>query len=61
MVRVFGADADGMEADPALPCHAGLTMQAVTHEPGMQAGRIRARRYHRERAAVSPADGPGHR
>ena len=29
---------------------------AVTHELGMQAGRIRARRYHRERAAVSLAD-----
>jgi PIN domain nuclease of toxin-antitoxin system len=49
MVRVFGADADGMEADLALLCHAGLTVQAVTHELGMQAGRIRARRairYH---------------
>ena len=56
MVRVFGADADGMEADLALLCHAGLTVQAVTHELGMQAGRIRARRYHRERAAVSLAD-----
>jgi hypothetical protein len=30
MVRVFGADADGMEADLALLCHAGLTVQAVT-------------------------------
>jgi len=56
MVRVFGADADGMEADLALLCHAGLTVQAVTHELGMQAGRIRARRYHRECAAVSLAD-----
>ena len=56
MVRVFGADADGMEADLALLHHAGLTVQAVTHELGMQAGRIRARRYHRQRAAVSLAD-----
>jgi predicted nucleic acid-binding protein len=56
MVRVFGADADGVEADLALLCHAGLTVQAVTHELGMQAGRIRSRRYHRERAAVSLAD-----
>ena len=58
MVRVFGADADGMEADLALLCHAGLTVQAVTHELGIRAGRIRARRYHRERerAAVSLAD-----
>ena len=37
------------EADLALLCHVGLTVQAVTHELGMQAGRIRARRYHRER------------
>jgi bifunctional DNA-binding transcriptional regulator/antitoxin component of YhaV-PrlF toxin-antitoxin module len=56
MVRVFGADPDGLEADLALLCHAGLTVQAVTHELGMQAGRIRARRYHRERASVSLAD-----
>jgi PIN domain nuclease of toxin-antitoxin system len=56
MVRVFGADADGVEADLALLSHAGLTVQAVTHELGLQAGRIRARRYHRERAAVSLAD-----
>ena len=56
MVRVFGADEDGIEADLALLWHAGLTMQAVTQELGMQAGRIRARRYHRERSAVSLAD-----
>ena len=56
MVRVFGADADGMEADLALLGHAGLTFQAVTYELGLQAGRIRGRRYHRERAAVSLAD-----
>ena len=56
MVRVFGADADGMEADLALLRHAGLTVQAFTHELGMQAGRIRARRYHRQRAAVSLAN-----
>jgi predicted nucleic acid-binding protein len=56
MVRVFGADPDGIEGDLALLCHAGLAVQAVTHELGMQAGRIRARRYHRERAAVSLAD-----
>ena len=31
-------------------------MQAVAHELGMQAGRIRSRRYHRERAAVTLAD-----
>jgi predicted nucleic acid-binding protein len=56
MVRVFDADPDSLEADLALLCHAGLTVQAVTHELGMQAGRIRARRYHREHASVSLAD-----
>jgi PIN domain nuclease of toxin-antitoxin system len=56
MVRVFDADPDGLEADLALLSHAGMTVQAVTHELGMEAGRIRARRYHRDRAAISLAD-----
>jgi predicted nucleic acid-binding protein len=56
MVRVFGADPDGLEADLALLSHTGMTVLAVTGELGMEAGRIRARRYHRERAAVSLAD-----
>lgn len=56
MVRVFGHDADGIEADLALLSHAGMTVQAVTHELGMEAGRIRSRRYHRQRAAISLGD-----
>jgi predicted nucleic acid-binding protein len=56
MVRVFGADPDVLEADMALLNHAGMTVLAVTTELGMEAGRIRARRYDRERAAVSLAD-----
>jgi PIN domain nuclease of toxin-antitoxin system len=56
MVRVFKADPDSVDADLALLNHAGLTVQAVTDELGMEAGRIHARRYHRERAAVSLAD-----
>lgn len=56
MVRVFGADPDNIEADLALLCHAGLTVLAVSYELGMEAGHIRARRYHRDRAAVSLAD-----
>jgi PIN domain nuclease of toxin-antitoxin system len=56
MVRVFGADPDEIEADLALLCHAGATMLPVSYELGMEAGRIRARRYHRDRAAVSLAD-----
>jgi PIN domain nuclease of toxin-antitoxin system len=55
MVRVFGADPDGVEADLALLCHAGMTVLAVSHELGMEAGRIRARRYHCDRASVSLA------
>jgi PIN domain nuclease of toxin-antitoxin system len=56
MVRVFGADPDRIEADLALLGHAGLRVLPVSDELGMAAGRIRARRYHRERAAVSLAD-----
>ena len=57
MVRVFGSDPDRVEADLALLSHAGMTVQAVTHELGMEAGRIRARRYHRDLAAISPPRG----
>jgi PIN domain nuclease of toxin-antitoxin system len=56
MVRVFGADPDAVESDLALLAHAGMTVLAVSYELGMEAGRIRARRYHRDRAAVSLAD-----
>jgi PIN domain nuclease of toxin-antitoxin system len=56
MVRVFGADPDGVEADLALLGHAGMTVLAVSHELGLEAGQIRARRYHRDRAAISLAD-----
>ena len=56
MVRVFGADPDEIEADLALLCHASVTVLPVSYELGMEAGRIRARRYHRDRAAVSLAD-----
>jgi PIN domain nuclease of toxin-antitoxin system len=56
MVRVFGSDPDAVEADLALLSHAGMTVHAVTDELGMEAGRIRARRYHRDRAAISLAD-----
>lgn len=56
MVRVFGADPDAVEADLALLSLGTVTMLAVSERLGMEAGRIRARRYHRERAAVSLAD-----
>jgi predicted nucleic acid-binding protein len=53
---VIGADPDKIEADLALLCHAGVTVLPASYELGMEAGRIRARRYHRDRAAVSLAD-----
>jgi ribonuclease VapC len=56
MVRVFGSDPDAVEADLALLCHAGMTLLPVSAELAAEAGRIRARRYHREQAAVSVAD-----
>jgi ribonuclease VapC len=56
MVRVFRADPDAVEADLALLIHAGMTVLPVSYELGMEAGRIRAGRYHRDRAAVSLAD-----
>jgi predicted nucleic acid-binding protein len=56
LVRVFGSDPDAVEADLALLSHAGMTVLAVTNEIGVEAGRIRARHYHRDRAAISLAD-----
>ena len=56
MVRVFGCDPDAVDADLALLCHAGLSLMPVSADIAMEAGRIRARRYHREQAAVSLAD-----
>jgi len=56
MVRVFGGDPDAVEADLALLCHAGMSLLPVSAELALDAGRIRARRYHRQRAAVSLAD-----
>jgi predicted nucleic acid-binding protein len=56
MIRVFGSDPDAVEADIALLCHAGMGLEPVSAEIAMEAGRIRARRYHREHCAVSLAD-----
>jgi PIN domain nuclease of toxin-antitoxin system len=56
MVRVFGSDPDAVEADLALLSYAGMTVLAASPELGMEAGRIRARRYHRDHAAISLAD-----
>ncbi|HEX9622754.1 MAG TPA: PIN domain-containing protein [Streptosporangiaceae bacterium] len=56
MTRVFGADPDTIEADLALLTLTGTTIVPVTAELAVEAGRIRARRYHRQHAAVSLAD-----
>jgi PIN domain nuclease of toxin-antitoxin system len=56
MVRVFGSDPDAIEADLALLGQAGMALVPVSPEMAIEAGRIRARRYHREHTAVSLGD-----
>jgi predicted nucleic acid-binding protein len=56
MTRVYGSDPDTIEADLALLTLAGMSIVPVTAEVAIEAGRIRARRYHRQHVAVSPAD-----
>jgi predicted nucleic acid-binding protein len=56
MSRVFGSDPDSVDADLALLNQAGMRLISATPELATEAGRIRARRYHRQSAAVSLAD-----
>lgn len=56
LVRVFGRDPDDVHADLALLARAGMTVQLVSAELGLEAGRLRARHYHGQRRAVSLAD-----
>jgi len=56
LVRVFGHDPDDVHADLVLLGSAGMTVQPVSAELGLEAGRLRARHYHRQRRAVSLAD-----
>lgn len=56
LVRVFGRDSDDVYADIALLSHAGMEVSTVPAELALEAGRLRARHYHRERMAVSLAD-----
>jgi PIN domain nuclease of toxin-antitoxin system len=56
MVRVFGSDPDAVEADLALLGHSGMALEPVSPEMAIEAGRIRARRYHRQHSAISLAD-----
>jgi PIN domain nuclease of toxin-antitoxin system len=56
LVRVFGRDPDDVHADLALLARAGMSVQPVSAELGLEAGRLRARHYHGQRRAVSLAD-----
>lgn len=56
MTRVFARDPDSIEADLALLAYAGTHMLPVTPDLAIQAGRLRARHYHRQHCAVSLAD-----
>ena len=56
LTRVFGRDPDDVHADLALLANAGMELAPVTPEVGLLAGRLRAKHYHRDRAAVSLAD-----
>jgi PIN domain nuclease of toxin-antitoxin system len=56
LVRVFGRDADDVHADLAILSQAGMDMPPLTADIGNEAGRLRARHYHRVKRAVSLAD-----
>lgn len=56
LVRVYGRAADDVHADLLLLAHTGMRIVEVSAEVGLEAGRLRARRYHRARMAVSLAD-----
>lgn len=56
LVRVFGRDADDVHADLAILSQAGMEIVSLTPAVGADAGRLRARHYHREHCAVSLAD-----
>lgn len=56
LTRVYGSDPDDVHADLALLANAGMQLAPVTADLGLLAGRLRAKHYHRDRAAVSLAD-----
>lgn len=56
MVRVFARPADGVEADLALLGASGMDVGPLDSASAVLAGLLRARHYHRESGAVSPAD-----
>jgi PIN domain nuclease of toxin-antitoxin system len=56
LVRVYGRDPDDVHADLIMLAHTGMELASVSTEIGLFAGRLRARRYHREQMPVSLAD-----
>ena len=56
LIRVYGRDADDVHADVALLANSCLEIAPVTESHGFDAGRLRARYYHRQRMPVSLAD-----
>jgi PIN domain nuclease of toxin-antitoxin system len=56
LVRVYQRDPDDVHADLALLASAGMQIRPVNADVGLLAGRLRAKHYHRERAAVGLAD-----
>lgn len=57
LVRVYGRDADEVHVDLVMLAHTGMQLGEISAEVGLLAGRLRARHYHRERMALSLADG----
>jgi PIN domain nuclease of toxin-antitoxin system len=56
LVRLWGRDADDVEATLGILAQAGLRVLPLPATHGILAGRLRARHYHRERMPVSLAD-----
>lgn len=56
LTRIYRSDPDHVHADLALLAHAGMQLTPVTADLGLLAGHLRAKHYHRDRAAVSLAD-----
>ncbi len=56
LVRVYGHDPDDVHADLAILSCTGMEIALLTPELGAEAGRLRARHYHRVECAVSLAD-----
>ncbi len=56
LVRVFDRDPDDVHAHLAMLERQGMRIETVSATLGLRAGDLRAKHYHRERAALSLAD-----